>query len=233
MKDGVLLHGVSGFLAGSTDTQCCVNCAAYLRQLGLFYAAVLSPDKQRNTFTVTIFLNSDMETPCSENWSQFYTATIHEWKPLLQDTACKEIIVESLQFMVKEKRIALYAFVIMNNHIHLIWQPLAGYSLYDIQASFMKYTGQQLKRPLIKTGNTMLEEFKANRSDREYQIWKRESLSVELFTPAVFNQKLEYIHNNPVKAGLCRYPEEYHYSSAGFYFNGKDAFGMLTHSSGN
>ncbi|MFN8251185.1 MAG: transposase [Ferruginibacter sp.] len=174
-----------------------------------------------------------MKTTCPENWPQFYTATIYEWKPLLLDAQYKQIIIASLQFMVKEKRLLLYAFVIMNNHIHLIWQPLPGYSLYDIQASFMKYTGQQLKRLLSKSGNPMLDEFKANRSDREYQIWKRESLSTELFTPAVFNQKLEYIHNNPVKAGLCKYPEEYHYSSARFYFSGADPFDMLTHHSGN
>jgi hypothetical protein len=49
----------------------------------------------------------------------------------------------------------------------------------------------------------------------------------------VFDQKLEYIHYNPVKAGLCIYPEEYHYSSAKFYHTGIDDFKMLTHYSGN
>ncbi|GAB2808283.1 hypothetical protein [Ferruginibacter profundus] len=62
-----------------------------------------------------------------------------------------------------------------------------------------------------------------------YQFWKRESLSIELRTHAVYMQKLEYIHYNPVKAGLCIHPEEYYYSSAKFYFNGADDFGMLTH----
>ena len=61
---------------------------------------------------------------------------------------------------------------------------------------------------------------------------EREALGIELFTPAVFDQKLDYIHENPVKAGLCKYPEEYHYSSALFYHNGVDKFNMLTHSRG-
>ena len=68
-----------------------------------------------------------------------------------------------------------------------------------------------------------------NKGDREYQIWKRESLGVDLFTKAVFNQKLDYIRYNPVLAGLCKLPEEYYYSSALFYEHGIDHFNMLTH----
>ena len=103
----------------------------------------------------------------------------------------------------------------------------------DIQASFMKYTAQQLKRSLIKNNKDILAELKVDKYDREYQIWKREPLSIELRTPAVFDQKLDYIHYNPVKAGLCKYPEEYYYSSARFYHDGVDSFGILTHYSGN
>ena len=102
-----------------------------------------------------------------------------------------------------------------------------------IQASFMKYTAQQIKRSLIKNNPDMLAGFKVNKYDRDYQIWKREPLSVELITESIFIQKLEYIHYNPVSAGLCRVPEEYYFSSAKFYFDGTDNFGMLTHFSGN
>ena len=63
-----------------------------------------------------------------------------------------------------------------------------------------------------------------NKKDRQYQIWKRKPLSVELSSEKVFQQKLEYIHYNPVKANLCQFPEEYHYSSALFYVKGIDKF---------
>ena len=79
----------------------------------------------------------------------------------------------------------------------------------------------------------MLGEFKVNKGDREYQVWKREPLGIELFTPEVFCQKLDYIHNNPVKAGLCKYAEEYYYSSAKFYHSRMDNFKMLTHYMGS
>ena len=97
----------------------------------------------------------------------------------------------------------------------------------------MKYTAQQIKRSLIKDNPDMLANFKVNKYDREYQIWKREPLSVDLIAESMFIQKLEYIHYNPVSAGLCSVPEEYYYSSAKFYFDGTDNFGMLTHFSGN
>jgi len=68
-------------------------------------------------------------------WPQFYTATILEWKHLLKQDKYKDKIIESLQFLVHEKRITLYAFVIMSNHMHLIWQPLHEFTPDDIQHS--------------------------------------------------------------------------------------------------
>ena len=102
--------------------------------------------------------------------------------------------------MAVNKRIELNAFVIMSNHIHIIWQALPGSNYSDIQSAFMKYTAQQLKRKLASENPLLLESFKVNKYDREYQIWKREPLSIELFTEAIFIQKLEYIPYNPVQA---------------------------------
>ncbi|MBL0309650.1 MAG: hypothetical protein IPP77_08240 [Bacteroidetes bacterium] len=68
-----------------------------------------------------------------------------------------------------------------------------------------------------------------NARDRQYPIWKRNSLSIDLFTEKVFLQKPDYIHDNPVqeKWGLSIFPEDYKYSSASFYYHGKDDFGFL------
>ena len=94
---------------------------------------------------------------------------------------------------------------------------------------FSKYTAQQLKFELSKVNQKFLEKFRVDKCDREYQIWKRKPLSIELFTPRVFEQKFNYIHYNPVEAGLCKFPEEYEYSSAMFYHLGVDRFNILTH----
>lgn len=163
------------------------------------------------------------------HWPQFFTATILEWKPLLQLHYYKDEIITTLQFLTTQKRIRLYAFVIMSNHIHLIWQPLADQTLQSIQHSLLKHTAQVFKVHLQKQHPGLLEQYKVSAKDRTYQFWERNSLSVELRSPKVFNQKLDYIHYNPVKAGLCILPEEYYYSSATFYATGVDDFGMLTH----
>ncbi len=132
--------------------------------------------------------------------AQYFTATIYEWQPILTDDSHKDIIIESLQYLVNDKRIELNAFVIMHNHIHVIWQPLTGFTPSSVQASFMKYTAGQIKRSLTKNNPDMLDTFKVNKYDREYQIWKREPLGIELLNESMFKQKLEYI---PVRLALA------------------------------
>jgi REP element-mobilizing transposase RayT len=117
----------------------------------------------------------------------------------------------------------------MSNHIHLIWQALSGSTPQSIQLSFMKFTAQQIKFDCIKNHLLVLEKFKVNAKDREYLFWERNSLAIDLYTHDVFLQKLDYIHWNPVKAGLCNLPEEYYFSSATSYHTGIDDFRMLTH----
>ena len=72
--------------------------------------------------------------------------------------------------MVKDKRIELNAFVVMDNHIHLIWQPLAGQTLSSIQLSFMKFTAQKIKFALALDNPALLAQCKVDKIDREYQI---------------------------------------------------------------
>ncbi len=163
--------------------------------------------------------------------SQFFTATILQWKHLLADDKMKEIIISSLHFLVTEKRIKVYSFIIMPNHIHIIWQIQDGHEKAKVQQSFLKYTAQQMKFLLIKTNAADLAKYKVKASDREYQFWERNALSVDLWSRPVFMQKLNYTHNNPTQPhwNLCQYPEEYKYSSAKFYEKGIDDFVFLTH----
>ena len=163
------------------------------------------------------------------HWPQFYTATILEWKHLLKPDKYKDILIQSLQYLTANKQITLYAFVIMSNHIHLIWQALPGKTPEQIQHSFMKFTAQQIKFDLVENHPLVLDKFRVNAKDRLYQFWERNSLGIELYSHDVFLQKLEYIHWNPVKGGLCSLQEEYYYSSARYYDTGIDDFGMLTH----
>ena len=165
-----------------------------------------------------------------EHYPQFFTATILEWKPLLENDTYKQIIVDSLQFMVKEKRVTVFGFVIMPNHVHIIWQIQDGHERKKVQQSFLRYTAQQIKFDLERTNASLLEEFRVDEADREYQFWERNALSVDLFTDVVFEQKLEYIHNSPIQERwkLALYAEDYRWSSAGFYAGRKNEFEWLT-----
>ena len=163
------------------------------------------------------------------DWPQFFTATILNWQHLLADDKYKKIVTNSLRFLVEKRRIQLFAFVIMSNHIHLIWQPFPPDTLVSIQHSLLKFTAQSFKAALQSDRSPALQQYKVKAKDRYYQFWERNSLSIEICSSAVFNQKADYIHLNPVKAGICKNPEDYHYSSARFYETGIDEFNMLSY----
>jgi len=147
----------------------------------------------------------------------------------LEEDKYKDIIVNSLKFLAEDKRIVLYSFVIMSDHINLIWQMRPLIHPQHLQTDFLKYTAQKIKLNLQKDNLKFLEEFRSHANDRTYQFWKRKALSIELRADKVYQQKLEYIHWNPVKAAMCKVPEEYKYSSALFYHTGIDNWEFLTH----
>ncbi len=165
---------------------------------------------------------------------QFFTATILRWNNLLSHNEYKEIILNSLKFLVTNNRIFVYGFVIMPNHIHLIWQMREGINPSDVQRDFLKYTAQQMKFELQKYRPQDLDLFHVNLKDRKYQIWENRPLSIPIWTEHVLVQKLDYIHRNPVKGkwNLAELPEDYHYSSARFYILNEDYFGFITHYKG-
>ena len=113
----------------------------------------------------------------------------------------------------------------MSNQIHVIWQVQPDFQPKDIQLSFVKYTARMIIKDLRNNHQKVLEIFKVKASDRKYQIWERNLLSVSLWLQPVFKQKLYYIHSNPVVAGICKFPQEserineevYKYLSASFY----------------
>lgn len=118
----------------------------------------------------------------------------------------------------------------MDNHIHLIWQAMHGYTLKEVQASFKKFTAKQFLKLLQE--DKQIDLYKVSKPDRQHNFWKRNSLGIELFTESAFLQKLNYIHNNPVMAGFCKFEEEYKYSSAAFYLSNDTPYIFLQHYKG-
>ena len=164
--------------------------------------------------------------------ANFITITCLEWKPVLADDLFKEIIIDSLRFLTNENRITVFAFAILDNHMHMIWQMLGEHTREDVQRDFLKFTGQQILKHLRNRKSSLLAELFVGAKDRKHQVWERNALSIPVFSEKFFMQKLDYIHYNPVKAGLCEYPEDYRYSSAKFYYRSMKTFDFLVHYEG-
>jgi len=138
---------------------------------------------------------------------------------LLKPDKFKEIVVNSLRFLVKENGIEVFAFVIMNNHIHIIWRLQNDAAKAKVQQSFMKFTSQKILQELRNNHQKVLTHFRVDAKDRKYQIWERNSLSIEIHSDEVMKQKMNYIHQNPVKAGIVETETAYNYSSALHYLS--------------
>lgn len=161
----------------------------------------------------------------------FSTATITKWQMLLKPDKYKKIIIDSLSFLVHQNKIQVYGFVIMPNHIHIIWELLALNGKEMPHASFFKYISHVIQKDLKKHHPMILERFRINSESRDYQFWQSNTLSIELNSAQMTYQKLDYIHNNPCKGKwmLANSPSDYPFSSAAFYELGKGDFGFLIH----
>src|ERR1700722_3766674 len=117
----------------------------------------------------------------------------------------------------------------MPNHIHLIWHLYESRKREDVQRDFLKFCAQKIKFDLKENHPAVLERFLADAKDRKYQIWERNPRVTDLYSIPVLEQKLNYLHNNPLQAhwNLVPRQEDYYFSSAIFYFTGIDDFGFL------
>ncbi len=163
-----------------------------------------------------------------ENAIRFFTATCLNWQHLLERDKHKEIVLESLRFMVKDSRIWVYGFVIMPNHIHILWRNYDEWNHKNTAQILLKYTAQQIKFNLQANHPEELELYKSTQKDREYHFWERRPYAAEMHNRKVLEQKLDYIHLNPVKANLSDTPENYLFSSARFYNGSGNDFDFLT-----
>jgi putative transposase len=160
----------------------------------------------------------------------FTTCTIVGWKHLLKPDKYKQIIADSLRFMVENKRAVVYAFVIMPNHIHIVWHILEGFTIDQVEQRFLTFTAQKIKFDLQDFHPQVLEVFKSTQSDRAYHFWKREPLSIPIYYQNVLRQKIDYVHANPHKEkwNLIKADETYYWSSESLYLTGETHWDFVT-----
>ena len=149
----------------------------------------------------------------------FHTASILNWEYLLKMDKYKKVILDSLNHLSKNGKIKVYGFVIMPNHIHLIWEMIEKNGKEMPHVSFMKHTAHEFLKDLKIHHPQVLPRFASNQEDRKYQFWQRNSLPIILYSKKILEQKLDYIHYNPTagKWNLATDYVAYYYSSAKFY----------------
>ncbi len=134
---------------------------------------------------------------------------------------CDEI-VKNLNYSIDNKKLKVFAFCIMPSHIHLIAKTEDDVSLSDMLRDFKSYTKQIIK--MIEESATesrrewllYMFEFYGNKNAHnvKYQFWQQNNHAFDLFSNKFIDQKVNYIHNNPVEARIVTEPHFYVYSSA-------------------
>jgi putative transposase len=157
----------------------------------------------------------------------FWTATINKWIPLLQKDKYKDVIINTLDTLTVQKKIDVFCFVIMPNHIHLIWRINEMNGKESPLSSLLKYTAHEFKKMLVIDDDLNLAQFKVRAKNKQFEFWQRDSLVIEILSPEMAYQKLEYIHNNPVVKQLANESSEYLYSSAKYYETGEKNYSFL------
>ncbi|WP_379087712.1 transposase [Pedobacter sp. UC225_65] len=159
----------------------------------------------------------------------FWTATINDWQKLLKSIEFKTIILDSLSHLSSKGKIDVFAFVIMPNHIHLIWRINEMNGKEMPHTSFLKHTAHYFKKKLRHQNPSSLLNYMVDAENKDYEFWQRDSLAIKLYNSNIAYQKMDYLHNNPLQEHwqLAETPADYLYSSASFYENGNKYFSFL------
>jgi putative transposase len=161
-----------------------------------------------------------------EHLPYFCMITVLDWLPVLVDAPYNDAIIDSLRFCRARKGLQLFAFVIMPNHLHLI--GAAGEQLHGVMRDFKRFTSRAIHDRLKADGrSTVLYWLEhatqvARRGRGELGLWETGFHPQALVARPLFDQKLAYLHANPVRKGLVRRPEDWWYSSAGWYAGERD-----------
>ena len=152
----------------------------------------------------------------NNQYPYFLTCTVVNWIPVFNKPEIVELLFNSLIFMQDHKRLFVHAYVVMENHMHLI---CSSNELSKEIGKFKRYTARIIIDHLCEQGRSRILRQLAyyrlrHRKDRKYQFWQESSHPVECYNENVFKSRFDYIHNNPVECGYVDEPWHWRYSSA-------------------
>lgn len=152
----------------------------------------------------------------------FCTSTIVDWYPIFTNQETFDIIVQSLAYCQNNKGLQIHGYVIMLNHIHLLLSAKNQASISSIMRDFKRYTSVKLRENITYSNNDATDLFRSAANDtksQDYKVWQEGFYPIAIESERFFKQKLNYIHDNPVRKGYIPDPIHWLYSSARNYAN--------------
>jgi len=156
----------------------------------------------------------------------FVSFAVVEWLDVFTRNEYKDLLIDSLHHCQKEKGMEIFAWCIMTNHVHFIFRSTNNQKPELLLGDFKRFTSKSIvelikNNPRESRREWLLEQFEkaGNKSSnvKKYQFWRHDNKPIELWSNKVIEEKINYIHNNPVEKGLVFRSEDYVYSSAKDY----------------
>jgi REP element-mobilizing transposase RayT len=161
----------------------------------------------------------------------FLTFTVVEWVDVFTRNTYSDILIDSLKFCQEKKGLKIHAWCIMSNHIHLILSTDGVKKLSDVIRDFKKFSSYAIinaiqNNPKESRKKWMLWIFgkagKFNSRNENFQFWQQTNHPVECSTEDILMSRMQYLHENPIRAGIVNFEQDYLYSSGiDYYGNGQ------------
>ena len=156
--------------------------------------------------------------------THFLTFSTMGWIDIFSRQRYREIILDSFKFCRENKALQIGGYVIMSNHVHTIWTA-GNANLSDVVRDFKTFTSKAIIASIEAEPESRRDwllymfRFYANRTmaNKEFKLWTGNNHPEEIYSNSFLRTKLNYLHDNPVRAGLVKEPSHYLYSSAADY----------------
>jgi len=155
----------------------------------------------------------------------FISFSVVYWLDIFIRNEYREILLDSIRYNQENKGLEVYSWCIMTSHVHMIIGS-HGQKMETIMQGMKSVTSRDLRQAIVNNEKESRREWliemmeyagKQNNHNGKFQLWQEGNHPIKLSNNKIMDQKLDYIHNNPVKAGFVSLPEDYLYSSARYY----------------
>ena len=171
-----------------------------------------------------------------EGYLYYLTLTVVDWVDVFTRLAYRHIILDALKYCQQHKGLEVYAWCLMSNHLHLIAAAKENYHLSNILRDFKKHTSRTIVEAILKHENESRRQWMLHRfafagsvdpKVTNFKFWQDGNEAKEIISNNFLQQKLAYIHKNPVRAEIVAEPDHYLYSSAANYAGQKGLLEVL------